>query len=67
MLDQVVLAREAIAILARAVLNGAIAEDGEVHTRLVTLQVCKASEGLAAAVATKWLGGSKKGLGFRLW
>lgn len=57
-LDQVVLAREAIATLARAMFHGAIAEDGEVHARLMALQVRKASEGLAAVVATKGLSGS---------
>lgn len=56
-LDQVVLTREAIATLARAVFNGAIAEDGEVHARLVALQVREAGEGLAAAVAAKGLSG----------
>lgn len=55
MLDQVVLTREAIAAFARAVLDGAIAEDGEVHAGLMALQVCEASERLAAIVATKGL------------
>lgn len=59
-LDEVVLAREAIATLPRAVLDGAIAEDGIVDAGLVALQVCEAGEGLAAVVAAKglsWSGG----------
>lgn len=50
-LDQMVLAREAIAALARAVLDGTIAEDGEMHAGLVALQVCEAGEGAAAVFA----------------
>ena len=55
MLDQVVLTRETIAAFARAVRDGAIAEDGEVHAGLMALQVCETGEGLAAAIATKGL------------
>lgn len=50
-LDQMVLPREAIAALARAVLDGTIAEDGEMHAGLVALQVCEAGERAAAVVA----------------
>ena len=55
MLDQVVLAGEAIVALAGAVLDGAVSEDGVVDTRLVALEVCEAGEGLAAVVAAKRL------------
>jgi hypothetical protein len=57
-LDQVVLTRESIAAFARAVFDRTIAEDGEMHAGLMSLQVCETSEGLAAAVATKGLGRS---------
>lgn len=57
-LDQMVLAGEAIAAFAGAVLHRAIAEDGVVDARLVALQVCEAGEGLAAVVAAKGLCGS---------
>lgn len=60
MLDQVVLTREAIAALARAVLDGAVAEDGVVHAGRVSLQVREACEGLAAGIATKGLCGPRK-------
>lgn len=65
MLDQMVLAGEAIVALAGAVLDRAIAEDGVVDARLVALQVCEAGEGLAAVVAAKGLCGSS-GEGDRL-
>lgn len=65
MLDEMVLAGEAIVTLAGAVLDRAIAEDGVVDTRLVALQVCEAGEGLAAVVAAKGLCGSR-GEGERL-
>ena len=55
MLDEVVLAREAIATLPRAVLDGTVAEDGVVDAGLVALQVCEAGEGLAAVVAAEGL------------
>lgn len=61
MLDQVILARETIAALAGAMLDGAIAEHGIVHTGLVALQVCETREGLAAVVAAKWFGRSGGG------
>jgi hypothetical protein len=54
-LDEMVLAGEAIITLAGAVLDRAIAEDGVVNARLVALQVCEASEGLAAVIAAKGL------------
>ena len=60
MLDKVVLAGKAIVSLARAVLDGAVAEDGVVDAGLVTLQVCEAGEGLAAVVAAKRLCGSSE-------
>lgn len=56
MLDEVVLAREAIATLSRAVLDRAIAEHGVVDTGLVAFQVCEAGEGLSAVVAAEGLG-----------
>lgn len=55
MLDEMVLAREAIAALARAVLDRAVAEDGIVNRRLVALQVREAGKGLAAVIARKGL------------
>lgn len=61
MLDQVVLAREAVVSLAGAVLDGAVAEDGVVDARLVALQVCEAGERLAAVVAAKGLCWSRWG------
>jgi len=59
-LHQVILTRESIAAFARAVLDGAIAEDGEVYAGLMALQVCEAGEGPAAAIATKGLCRSSK-------
>lgn len=61
MLDKVVLAGKAIVSLARAVLDGAVAEDGVVDAGLVALEVCEAGEGLAAVVAAKGLCGSSEG------
>ena len=61
MLDKVVLAGKAIVSLARAVLDGAVAEDGGMDAGLVALQVCEAGEGLAAVVAAKGLCGSSEG------
>lgn len=55
-LDQVVTAREAIAILARAVWDRAVLEDRVVDGRLVSLQVGWAGEALAAVVAGVWFG-----------
>lgn len=60
MLDEVVLAREAIATLSRAVLHRAVAEDGVVDAGLVAFQVCEAGEGLSAVVATKGLSGPEE-------
>lgn len=57
MLDEVILTREAIATLSRAVLDGAVAEDGVVDAGLVALQVCEAGEGPAAVVAAEGLSG----------
>lgn len=53
-----ILARETIATLARAVIHGTVAEDGVVHAGLVTLQICEAGERFAAAagVAGEGLG-----------
>lgn len=61
MLDKVVLPGKAIVSLARAVLDGAVAEDGVVDASLVALQVCEAGERLAAVVAAKGLCGSSEG------
>lgn len=61
MLDQVILARKAIAALAGAMLNGAIAEHGVVHTGLVALQVCETRERLATVVTPEWFGRSVGG------
>lgn len=47
--DEMILAGEAIAALARAVVHRAVAEDGIVNAGLVALEICEASEGLAAA------------------
>ena len=59
-LDEVILTREAIAALSRAVIDRAVTEHGVVNARLVALQVREASEGLAAVVASEWLGRSTK-------
>lgn len=59
-LDKVVLTREAIAALARAVLDGAIAEDWVVNAGLVALQVCAACEGFAAVIAGERFGWSEQ-------
>jgi hypothetical protein len=48
MLNQMVSPREAIAILPRAVLHGAILVDRVVDTGLVPLEVSGAGEGLSA-------------------
>lgn len=60
MLDEVILAREAIATLSRAVLDRAVAEDGVVDAGLVTFQVCEAGEGLSAVITTEGLSGSEE-------
>lgn len=57
MLDEVVLSREAIATLSRAVLDRAVAENGVVDAGLVALQVRETGEGLSAVVATEGLSG----------
>lgn len=59
---QVILARESIAAFARAVLDRAIAEDGEVYAGLMALQVCEAGEGPAAVIATEGLCGSERAM-----
>jgi hypothetical protein len=56
-LDEVILTREAIATLSRAVLDRAVAEHGVVDAGLVALQVCEAGEGPAAVVAAEGLNG----------
>ena len=60
MLDEVILSREAIATLARAMLNRAVAENGVVDARLVALQVGEPSERFAAVVASKRLSGPEQ-------
>lgn len=58
MFDEMVLAREAVAALARAVIHRTVAEDGVVDTGLMTLEICEAGEGLPAVVASERLGRS---------
>jgi predicted S18 family serine protease len=60
MLDEVILTREAIAALARAVINRTVAEDRVVDAGLMALQVRETSKGFAAVVASEWLGRSTK-------
>lgn len=68
MLDQMVLAGEAIVSLARAVLDRAVAEDGVVDACLVALQVCETGKRLAAVVAAKGLcGSSRREEGLLVW
>ena len=54
-LDEVILAREAIAPLARAMINGAVAENRVVHAGLVALEVGAAREPFPAVVASERL------------
>lgn len=60
-LDQMVLAREAIATLAGAVVDGTITENGVMHAGLMALQICETGEGLAAVVAGEGFSGSSRG------
>lgn len=61
-LDEVVAARKAIAVLARAVRDRTVLEDRVMDGRLMSLQVGWAGEALAAVVAGVWFGGSGDGL-----
>lgn len=56
-LDEVVAARKAIAVLARAVRDRTVLEDRVMDGRLMSLQVGWAGEALAAVVAGVWFGG----------
>lgn len=52
-LDQMILARKAIATLAGAVFNRTVAEDRVVHAGLVAFEVREAGEGFATVVTAE--------------
>lgn len=55
MFDEVILSRESIATLARAVVHGAVTEDRVVDAGLVALEVGATGESSAAVVACERL------------